>query len=259
MHGPPFQRPFTTSTAGFVSMWGCTDLHFRGLSQLGITLTITHGLHGPPFQRPFTTSGFGDSCRGLLHGPPFQRPFTTRASSVRRTCKLHGPPFQRPFTTRTPLCQAYYCCTDLHFRGLSQPFFVVVVGLLCCTDLHFRGLSQPNLRSLMEIGRCTDLHFRGLSQPPGTREHTPLRCTDLHFRGLSQQSEGTLTVIRVARTSISEAFHNSDIISALRISLHGPPFQRPFTTWQSVCRSIGSCTDLHFRGLSQHKKFHRKT
>ena len=123
LHGPPFQRPFTTVSGLFLKGLSCTDLHFRGLSQLvGMREDWNWTLHGPPFQRPFTTLE-GCSCEGRgLHGPPFQRPFTT--PSVQD--------FSFGEVARTSISEAFHndvlrhserhtSCTDLHFRGLSQP------------------------------------------------------------------------------------------------------------------------------------------
>ena len=121
LHGPPFQRPFTT-------------IKERSRSQ--------GGLHGPPFQRPFTTNLIRVLRDKELHGPPFQRPFTTMAIEVLKAKRLHGPPFQRPFTTKTKFVRFDACCTDLHFRGLSQLIGNYLSLVICCTDLHFRGLSQ---------------------------------------------------------------------------------------------------------------------
>ena len=79
---------------------------------------------------------------------------------------------------------------------------------LCCSDLHFRGLSQQRDLRYDNHVRCTDLHFRGLSQHLRLDILSSSRCTDLHFRGLSQQCAHRFAARTVARTSISEAFHN---------------------------------------------------
>ena len=123
LHGPPFQRPFTTVGDRFLALRSCTDLHFRGLSQ------HRHRHHPQHYQ---------------LHGPPFQRPFTTIGFYGCQTIEV----------ARTSISEAFHnweiwanstggCCTDLHFRGLSQLMQREMAAKTRCTDLHFRGLSQP--------------------------------------------------------------------------------------------------------------------
>ena len=121
-------------------------------------------------------------------------------------------------------------CTDLHFRGLSQQTHWPFVSLLSCTDLHFRGLSQHRPR-----GYYISIQLHG---PPFQRPFTTYYCVG-NISGVARTSiseafhnknPDEITTPLVARTSISEAFHNRKPVYPKSSKLHGPPFQRPFTT-----------------------------
>ena len=144
MHGPPFQRPFTT-VSGADS--GLQDVARTSISEAFNNAKV-YDKDLELVARTSISEAF-PNCHPHVDVHPlrctdlhFRGLSQQEPQAAIYCCVLHGPPFQRPFTTLTLTSLTNFCCTDLHFRGLSQRRASAPASLACCTDLHFRGLSQ---------------------------------------------------------------------------------------------------------------------
>ncbi len=144
---------------------------------------------------------------------------------------LHGPPFQRPFTTYVVIPSREHRCTDLHFRGLSQrarhPHPVHSVARTSISEaFHNDGVRAGYGQQVARTSISEAFHNRIRYAHMWYK-----RCTDLHFRGLSQL---TSVMMCLTRTLHGPPFQRPFTTDFRRFEnhhkLHGPPFQRPFTT-----------------------------